>query len=139
TPGLRVEASQRHSGHILRQRERRFLPLPEHQRPGHEILRLLRPPARRGEGRRRARRGVWSRRLHPPQLRDEHGQYREGFGPHRAICPAPGSMNLDIAQKERFALRRKKPLANSVRGVPTILSPEIKRGRQSWRGVADWG
>ena len=86
---LRMAAAERHPRHHLRQRQGRVLPVPEHLADRAEIDGVLRQAARTGEGRRRARHRLRRGRLHPPQLRHQPGQHREGPGPHGTLRPHP--------------------------------------------------
>ena len=90
TPHLRLAEAQQHPRPDLRQRQGRLLPLPEHCEDRPQVHRLLRPAARSREGCRRARHRLWRRRLHPPQLRHQHGQHPEGPRPHREFCKGLG-------------------------------------------------
>ena len=74
-----------HARRLLRQREGRVLPLPEHLGHRAQVVRVLRPPARVGEGRRCSGRRLRRRRLHAAQLRHQHGQPGKGPGAHRPL------------------------------------------------------
>ena len=99
-PQLCLGEAQRHPRHDLRQRQGRVLPVPEHCEDRPQVHRLLRQAARSGEGRRRPRHRVRRRRLHPPQLRHQHGQHRKGPGPHRAVLPRPGKVKAPASDGE---------------------------------------
>ena len=74
TPPFRAPEIEQHSRHFVRQRERRVLPVPEHFQDRPQVHRILCKAARSGEGRRRARHRVRRGRLHPSQLRHQHGE-----------------------------------------------------------------
>ena len=73
-PPFRAPEIEQHSRHFLRQCEGRVLPVPEHFQDRPQVHRILREAARSGEGRRRARHRVRRGRLHPHQLRHQHGE-----------------------------------------------------------------
>ena len=74
-PRLCLEKAQQHPRHLLRQCQGRLLSFPEHFRHGPKVDGVLRAIARPAKGRgcswHRFRRG----RLHPPQLRHQHGEH----------------------------------------------------------------
>ena len=75
-PHLRLQEAQQHSGHLVRERERRVLPLPEHfANSGLKSTEFCARLLEAGKSRRRARHRVRRGRLHAHQLRDEHGEY----------------------------------------------------------------
>ncbi len=86
---LRLEEAQRDTWHLVRERQGRLLPLPQHLRDRPQVRRLLRPAARAGEGRGGARHRLRRGRLHPPELRHQHGQPREGPRAHRPLRARP--------------------------------------------------
>jgi aspartate aminotransferase len=79
---LPVWLAEHHPRHHLRERQGRILSVPEHLQDRPQIRRLLREAAGAGKGRRRARHRVRRGRLHPLELRHQHGEHREGTGPH---------------------------------------------------------
>ncbi len=91
---LRASEIEQHSGPLLRECQGRVLSVPEHFQDRPQVHRLLREIAGSGKGRRRARHRLRRGRLHPPQLRHQHGEHREGPGPHRAILQDAGKVNF---------------------------------------------
>ena len=93
--------AQQHPRPDLRQRQRRLLPLPEHRQDRPQVHRLLRPAARSRESRRRPRHRLRRRRLHPPQLRHQHGQHPEGPGAHRTVLQGAGEVTAPALGRDR--------------------------------------
>ena len=58
-----------------------FYLFPNISKTGLKIHRILREIARSGKSRRRSRHRLRRGRLHPPELRHQHGEHREGPGP----------------------------------------------------------
>jgi alanine-alpha-ketoisovalerate/valine-pyruvate aminotransferase len=85
-PHFRIQQAQFHPWHHLRECQGRVLSVPEHFRHGAQIRRLLREVAGAGKGRRRARHRLRRGRLHPPQLRHQHGEHREGLARIENFC-----------------------------------------------------
>ena len=81
TPPLRTHEIEFHSRHHLRECEGRLLPVPEHFQDRPQVRRLLRKTDRGGKGCRRSGHRVRRGRLHPLELRHQHGEHREGLGP----------------------------------------------------------
>ena len=121
-PQLCLEQAQQHPRPDLRQRQRRLLPLPEHREDRPQVHRVLRPAARSRESRRRPRHRLRGRRLHPPQLRHQHGEHRERPGAHRTLLQGVGEIVcrakrwerltcISIRNSENGRLRRRVTLA----------------------------
>ena len=91
-PHLRVQQAEQHPRHLVRERQRRVLSVPEHREDRPQVRGVLREAAGAGKSRRRPGHRLWRGRLHPPQLRDEHGEHREGPGAHRELLQAYSHM-----------------------------------------------